>query len=254
MKKLSDIIQKIKDLESKSLEINTIVHLIIYPGIMINRWIRGRREGLLPPVTAVLLFFSIFVLSDDAIGARGNAGSEGLKVEILSESSVDEDGNETTTSMAPGLLGLMNDIFTWTHLYENPDKIDSKPKQIIATAESWVRSQGIFTFFGLFIVFYPAMAIVLRRRYTFRESAVVSAYLLCQLCILKVVTLLVTLGASSGPGLLVTAAFLTYDFHQLLDLGWRPSLRYAIKVGLLTAIILAVPLGLFATIVTLLYT
>lgn len=274
--------------ETNSLEINTFLKLLLKPGYLIRDYLSGRREGILPPVTAVLLFFSFYVLISDAFSynrrnhAIGNDDIEVGPVTFVtnkdSEISLGEDAAaQDTVALSSGQdiqdeavqqseeprntikykkeenmlanLGMFNfvdKVWTWFTLYEHPENIDSEMKQFVATAESWIRGQGVFSFLTDFLLFFPALCILLRKSFTIKQNAVVTAYILCQRCIFKIGSVLVTLGRSDSLGLLLGTVLLAFVFHQLLDIGWKQSLRKAILYWMVTIVVMIVLISPFA--------
>ncbi|MBO7476965.1 MAG: hypothetical protein J6U04_03415, partial [Salinivirgaceae bacterium] len=121
------------------------------------------------------------------------------------------------------------------HLDKNPDELDTRWKASLAAFEATMRSQGVTMFIGDLLLLWMAVFVGLRRKHGVRLAAAASmaAYMLCQVCFLKMFTMLFTFGRSLDAGVLLTMIVLMIDYHQILGVSYKRSLWLTIKTGLL---------------------
>ena len=124
------------------------------------------------------------------------------------------------------------------NLDKNPDKVDTRWKASLAAFEATMRSQGVTMFIGDLLLLWIAIFVGLRRKHGVRLAAAASmaAYMLCQVCFLKMFTMLFTFGRSLDAGVLLTFIVLMIDYHQILNVSYKRSLWLTIKTGLLYAV------------------
>ena len=241
----------------------TFSHLLLRPGYMMRDYVlRGQHERYLAPLTALLVFYSVFTLIV-AVVQPGNARNSVLD-QLLTEDIETEMGvtvNADTSSVqvdAENYIRVFAETFrnaiAVTRLDLHPDRADTPWKQSLAAIEGNLRSKGIPMFLGNFLLLWITLSIILRRhRIRPSGTAAVSAYVLCQYCIFMFLALLLSLGSSTELGGLLVALLLWIDYRQLLGVnGWKAA-RMVIKTGLyvllfltLFFVVLALVMGLVA--------
>lgn len=216
----------------------TFSHLLFRPGYMMRDYIlRGQHEHYLAPLTALLVYYSIFSLLLAVINPSASRESiyNGILTGIKSV-QVQEDSLFTWTNskLPPALLDAAHDAIVLPRLDQYPEEADTPWKQSLAAVEGNIRSKGIPLFLGGFLLLWLSMASLLKKyRISFSGAAAASAYIMCQFCLFMFLALLLTWGKSSELGFLLSALLLFIDYRQLLDLGNKPAFWLTVKTGLL---------------------
>lgn len=231
----------------------TIAQLIFRPGYLMRDYIlRGQHERYLAPLTALIVFYTVFSLALAVIkpgafkDSVGDSLYRGLRESLVREdnSEDEQDGQDEGTlnlqvdekngSRIVGILHVVADALVLTRLDLHPEAADAPWKQSLAALESDLRSKGIPLFLNSFIFLWLAMAILLRKyKISFSGAAAASAYFLCQYCVFMFLALLFTWGDSTKLGTLLTALLLFIDYRQLLGIGNRRAFWLTIKTGVL---------------------
>lgn len=247
----------------------TFIHLLLRPGYMIRDYINGKHDIYLAPIASLIIFYSFFAMVsavvspdygkntesafktdstttiyDDTIAFNltpGTSDDSAKKHNYTFTLDIDDDdyvpdsavmdwGNRTGKMILRGYYLLNLDKY--------PDKIDTRWKASLAAFETTMRSQGVTMFIGDLLLLWIAIFIGLRRKYSIRLDAAASmaAYMLCQVCFLKMFTMLFTFGRSLDAGILLTVIVLMIDYHQILNVSYKRSLWLTIKTGLLYAV------------------
>ena len=245
----------------------TFIHLMLRPGYMIRDYINGKHDIYLAPIASLIIFYSFFAMVsavvspdfgkdtepkiktdstttvlDDTVAINLMPGRSGdntkhrfkLVLDIdsedddaISDSSINAWGNRTGKMVMYGYVLLRLDKF--------PDKVDTRWKASLAAFEATMRSQGVTMFIDDLLLLWMAVFVGLRRKHGVRLAAAASmaAYMLCQVCFLKMSTMLFTFGRSLDAGVLLTMIVLMIDYHQILGVSYKRSLWLTIKTGLL---------------------
>ena len=249
----------------------TFIHLLLRPGYMIRDYINGKHDIYLAPIASLIIFYSFFamisamvspdygkstesvvktdsttIVYNDTIAFNltpGNSDDSAKHHFLLTldfdndddddhvlDSIVSDFGNRTSEMILNGYYLLNLDKY--------PDKIDARWKASLAAFETTMRSQGVTMFIGDLLLLWIAIFVGLRRKYSIRLDAAASmaAYMLCQICFLKMFTMLFTFGRSLDAGVLLTIIVLMIDYHQILNVSYKRSLWLTIKTGLLYAV------------------
>ncbi|MBO7433733.1 MAG: DUF3667 domain-containing protein [Salinivirgaceae bacterium] len=260
----------------------TFVHLMLRPGYMIRDYISGKHDKYMAPIAALIIFYS-FLAMVTAVVNPDLVKESGLQVKNDSTTTVVDD--TVAVNLMPGIsndstehhslsvtLDLDNDdvdienpYVLWglrtgkavlrgyelLHLDKYPDKVDTRWKESLAAFEATMSNQGVTMFICDLLLLWAAVYIGLRRKYGIRLAAAASmaAYMLCQICFLKMFTLLFTLGHSVDAGLALALIVLMIDYHQILNVSYKRSIWLSVKTGLLfTACFLAFVLSLVAVV------
>ena len=225
----------------------TFSHLLLRPGYMIRDYIRGQHERYLAPLTALIIFYAFFALVSSVLEPVQKKESDRLHrfEEVLSENQAQIDSLTDNSSWARLTQVAMNTsrmLFTgyvYLNLDTHPEMVKTQHQSSLAALEKTLRSQGIPLFAGQFILLWLAMAFVLRKyRQGMSAAAAASAYVLCQFSFFMLFAVLVSLGKSSSIGWSLMLVLLTVDLHQWLGVGWKRSLRLAIRTGICYILIL----------------
>lgn len=218
----------------------TFSHLLLRPGFMMRDYIlRGQHEQYLAPLTAMLVFFSIFTLllsvinpqlAKDSLSDRLIEALQSDKVQVQSDSTF---SNQKSAWVIDAVTSITYETLVLTRLDMHPEAADKPWKESLAAVERDIRSKGIPLFLGGFLLLWLTMAIVLKK-YGINSSgaAAASAYVMCQCCLFMLFSLVITLGRSTDLGLLLTALLLFIDYQQLLGIGNKETIRLTIKTGL----------------------
>ena len=246
----------------------TFVHLVLRPGYMIRDYISGKHNIYLAPLAALIIFYSFFTMISAVVNPEFGKKT-GLQVKNDSTTTVlndtvainllpgqsddstgrhsmsvtlDFDGSEEDFDNPYALWGLRIGRAVWRgyqllHLDQYPDKVDTRWKASLAAFEATMSNQGVTMFIGDLLLLWAAIFVSLRRKYGIRLSAAASmaAYILCQVCFLKMFTLLFTLGHSVDAGLMLAVIVLTVDYHQILNVSYKRSIWLTVKTALLYA-------------------
>lgn len=211
----------------------TFSHLLLRPGYMMRNYICGDHERYLAPFTSLIIFYAFFALISAVLAPVQQEPRTIPK--YLKEISVPDslEVENEVIRIASNTLSLLRTGYTYLHLDELPDEVDTQHESSIAALENTLRSQGIPLFFGKFILLWLAMAMALRKyKLGMSAYAAVSAYTLCQFSFFMLFAVLLTFGRSTSLSFLLMLALITVDLHQLLGIGYKKSLRRAIAIGI----------------------
>lgn len=211
----------------------TFSHLLLRPGYMMRNYICGDHERYLAPFTSLIIFYAFFALISAVLAPVQQEPRTIPK--YLKEISVPDslEVENEVIRIASNTLSLLRTGYTYLHLDELPDEVDTQHESSIAALESTLRSQGIPLFFGKFILLWLAMAMALKKyKLGMSAYAAVSAYTLCQFSFFMLFAVLFTFGRSTSLSFLLMLALITVDLNQLLGIGYKKSLRRAIAIGI----------------------
>ena len=228
----------------------TFVHLLLRPGYMIRDYIKGKHDIYLAPLTSLIIFYAFFSLvssiahpeyelkKQEAITAADTSkviyeGST-VKLSLTPEDSADvADFEEKINLKLKNVVEYANTIDILLHLDQHTEAIDSPKKASLAAFESAVRSQGINYFLGIFLILWPSMRIVLRKRAMgWAASATATAYVLCQFSFFMLFVLILSLGQKNEIGTFFMGLLIMIDYHQLLGINYGKSLWLTVKTGI----------------------
>ncbi len=223
----------------------TIADLVLRPGYLMRDYIhRGRHEQYLAPVTALLVFYSVFTLLTAVVqpGASRDVFGESL-LEATKEAQLDVQGKldaggrtideEQAERFISKLFLTLSRAILITRLDLYPEAADTPWKESLAAVEGDLRSKGIPLFLDGFLLLWLAMALLLRKyKVSVSGAAAASAYVLCQYCVFMFLALLVTFGRSSRLGFLIMGVLLFIDYRQWLQVGTRKALGLTVETGL----------------------
>ncbi|MBO4427516.1 MAG: DUF3667 domain-containing protein [Bacteroidales bacterium] len=216
----------------------TFSHLLLRPGYMMRDYImRGQHERYLSPITALLVFFSVFTLIVAIVKPGAAKESVGVSlIKAIDEMIVESDSTDrdsTTFKATKAIFSTMKDALVLTRLDLFPEEADTPLKQSIAAVEGDLRGKGIPLFLSNFLLMWLSLGILLRKRnISFSGAAAASAYILCQFCIFMFFALIFSFGRSTDLGILVIGILLFIDFRQLLGVQNREAFRLTVKTGL----------------------
>ena len=211
---------------------------------MIRDYIRGDHERYLAPLTSLIIFYAFFALVSAVLAP---VQQEPRKIpEFLEEINVTDqvelelqDMNPTPTQrqeatrIISNTLKLLKTGYTYLHLDELPDEVDTQHESSIAALESTLRSQGIPLFFGKFLLLWLAMSMALRKyKLGMSAHAAIAAYVLCQFSFFMLFAVLFTLGRSTSVSALLMGALLAVDLRQLLGINYKKSILRALAAGI----------------------
>ena len=235
----------------------TFSHLLLRPGYMMRDYIlRGQHERYLAPLTALLVFYSVFslllaIVQPDIGGDRlGDNVRKNIREITVQGDSIRSERSQQAIRTANILLQTVGQAVTLTRLDKYPQDADTRWKQSLAAFERELRSKGFYLFLDNFLFLWLAMAIVLRKKgVRMSGAAAASAYVLCQYCIFMFLALILTWGKTTELSMLLMALLLFIDYRQMLGLNNKASfwltVRTGIAIGLLElALILALALVL----------
>lgn len=240
----------------------TISQLVFRPGYMMRDYVvKGDHEHYLAPLTALLVFFSVFTLLLSIL-QPAEAGRSFFKQVIdsseteftfVQDSTVVQGETLSLEARANELGKKIREIVVLAHLDSYPEKADKPWKKSLAAFESNLRSKGVQMFLGNFLWLWLLLWVMLRKKYqiSFSGAAAISAYILCQLCIFNMLWLLVTFGKHHNPSLLFCAILLVIDYHQLLGVPYKKAVRLTLKTGLLYVLYLILLIFLIALVASL---
>lgn len=141
----------------------TFSHLLLRPGYMMRNYICGDHERYLAPFTSLIIFYAFFALISAVLAPVQQEPRTIPK--YLKEISVPDslEVENEVIRIASNTLSLLRTGYTYLHLDELPDEVDTQHESSIAALENTLRSQGIPLFFGKFILLWLAMAMALRK-------------------------------------------------------------------------------------------
>ena len=245
----------------------TFVHLLLRPGYMIRDYIKGKHDIYLAPLTSLIIFYAFFSLvssiahpeyelkKQEAITAADSSkviyeGST-VKLSLTPEDSADvADFEEKINLKLKNVVEYANTIDILLHLDQHTEAIDSPKKASLAAFESAVRSQGINYFLGIFLILWPSMRIVLRKRAMgWAASATATAYVLCQFSFFMLFVLILSLGQKNEIGTLFMGLLIMIDYHQLLGINYGKSLWLTVKTGIWCALLIFLLIMILSVIV-----
>lgn len=217
----------------------TFSHLLLRPGYMMRDYIlRGQHERYLSPITALLVFFSVFTFIVAVVQPSPKRNLDSTMRDAIDDDIEFSVGSDSTKN-ARGEAFLMKLIQTGTDGYIllnldlYPDAVDTPWKASLAAVESDLRAKGFHLFIGSFLLLWISMSFLLRKRgISVSGAAAAAAYVLCQYCIFKFLALLLSLGENAKLGLLLMGILLFMDYQQMLGLGNRPAIKLTIKTGI----------------------
>lgn len=222
----------------------TISQLVFRPGYMMRDYVvKGDHEHYLAPLTALLVFFSVFTLLLSILQPaqaersffKQIVDSSETEFTFSSDSTLTRADSLTLEARANQIGKAVREFVVLAHLDSYPDKADKPWKKSLAAFESNLRSKGVQMFLGNFLWLWLLLWVMLRKKYhiSFSGAAAISAYMLCQLCVFKMLWLLVTFGKHSDPSILFCAILLVIDYHQLLGVPYKTAARLTLRTGLL---------------------
>lgn len=236
----------------------TISHLLLRPGYMLRDYIfRGQHERYLSPITALLVFYSLFTLLVAVVNpTQSRKGfSDGLLDAMKGEVTVDGDLDLNGTSvqldstdlegrsgeLAKKLLQTVATSIVYTQLDLYPEAVDAPWKESLAAIEGDLRSKGIPMFLGNFLMLWLAMAWLLKKKHGVSVSgaAAASGFVLCQFCVFMLLALLLSFGKNSEIGVIVMGILLFIDYRQWLGIKTWPAVKLTVKTGLVYALVCA---------------
>lgn len=236
----------------------TISHLLLRPGYMLRDYIfRGQHERYLSPITALLVFYSVFTLLVAVVNPTqsskgfGDGLLEAMSGDVdttttlaLSGASVRLDSTDLEGSggkFAKTLLQTVATSMVYTHLDLYPEAVDAPWKESLAAIEGDLRSKGIPMFLGNFLMLWLAMAWLLKKKHGVSVSgaAAASGYVLCQFCVFMFLALLFSFGKNSEIGVIVMGLLLFVDYRQWLGIKAWPAVKLTVKTGLVYALVCA---------------
>ena len=217
----------------------TFSHLLLRPGFMLRDYIRrGQHERYLSPITALLVFYSLFTLIVAIIQPQvdkrpfGNEIVESIgNIETALDDAKVE--NEKRKTLVLTVFRTVTRAIVLTHLDQYPEAVDTPWEASLAAVEGNLRSKGIPMFMGNFLLLWLAMSLLLRKKgVSVSGAAAASAFVLCQFCIFMFLSLLLSFGQSTELGILLMGALLFIDYRQWLGLSNRPACWLTVKTGL----------------------
>ena len=210
----------------------TFSHLLLRPGYMMRDYIlRGQHERYLSPITALLVFYSVFTLITAVIPHKLEADSDSEEKANHVEMTVTLDDSDSPLEKDLGVT--LNQLWELFNLDQHPEAVDTPWKTSLAAIEGDLRSKGFYLFIGYFLLLWISMSFLLRKYgISVSGAAAASAYVLCQYCIFKFLTLLLSLGENAKLGILLTGILLFIDYRQMLAIGNRKAVKLTIKTGL----------------------
>ncbi len=259
----------------------TFIHLVLRPGYMIRDYISGKHDIYMAPIASLIIFYSFFtmvsavvkpdfkqaesqvktdsatIVYDDTVAISLTPGNSNDTAQSHNYTfSFDLGGDDAVTDSVISAWGnrtgkMVLHGYQLLHLDKYPDKVDTRWKASLAAFEATMRNQGVTMFIGDFLLLWMAVFVGLRRKYGVRLAAAASmaGYMLCQVCFLRMFTMLFTFGRSLDAGVLLTMLVLMIDYHQILGVSYKRSFLLTIKTGLLyAACLMAVILLLLAVV------
>ena len=259
----------------------TFIHLVLRPGYMIRDYISGKHDIYMAPIASLIIFYSFFtmvsavvnpdfkqaesqvktdsatIVYDDTVAISLTPGNSNDTAQSHNYTfSFDLGGDDAVTDTVISAWGnrtgkMVLHGYQLLHLDKYPDKVDTRWKASLAAFEATMRNQGVTMFIGDLLLLWVAVFVGLRRKYGIRLAAAASmaGYMLCQVCFLRMFTMLFTFGRSLDAGVLLTMLVLMIDYHQILGVSYKRSFLLTIKTGLLYAACLMVVILLLLAVV-----
>ena len=259
----------------------TFIHLVLRPGYMIRDYINGKHDIYMAPIASLIIFYSFFtmvsavvnpdfkqaesqvktdsttIVYDDTVAISLTPGNSNDTAQSHNYTfSFDLGGDDTVTDSVISAWGnrtgkMVLHGYQLLHLDKYPDKVDTRWKASLAAFEATMRNQGVTMFIGDLLLLWMAVFVGLRRKYGIKLAAAASmaGYMLCQVCFLRMFTMLFTFGRSLDAGVLFTMLVLMIDYHQILGVSYKRSFLLTIKTGLLYAACLMVVILLLLAVV-----
>lgn len=219
----------------------TFSHLLLRPGYMMRDYIlRGQHERYLSPITALLVFYSVFTLIVAVVQPRTterhldkNVIQESISDNIEIKVGIDSTESGRGETFFRTLIQTALDGVVLINLDQYPEAVDTPWKASLAAVESDLRSKGLHLFLGSFLLLWISMSLLLRKRgISVSGAAAAAAYVLCQYCIFKFLAVLLSFGENAKLGLLLMGVLLFVDYQQMLGLGNRQAIKLTIKTGI----------------------
>lgn len=236
----------------------TISHLLMRPGYMLRDYIfRGQHERYLSPITALLVFYSVFTLLVAVVNPTqsrkgfGDGLLDAMKGEVTVDGDLDLNGTSVqldstdlegrSGELAKKLLQTVATSIVYTQLDLYPEAVDAPWKESLAAIEGDLRSKGIPMFLGNFLMLWLAMAWLLKKKHGVSVSgaAAASGFVLCQFCVFMLLALLLSFGKNSEIGVIVMGILLFIDYRQWLGIKTWPAVKLTVKTGLVYALVCA---------------
>ena len=219
----------------------TFTHLLFRPGYMMRDYIkRGQHERYLAPLTALLVFYSVFSLLL-AILNPAAARDPGYTLRSDKDDLVIESDNDSldqrSETIIRSLASISRDVIVLPRLDLHPEEVDTPWKESLAALEGNLRGKGIPLFLGGFLLLWFSMSVLLRKYdISFSGAAAASAFVMCQSCLFLLLALLISFGRSTRLGLLFSALLLFIDYRQFLQIGNKKALELTVKTGIWIAV------------------
>ncbi len=259
----------------------TFIHLVLRPGYMIRDYISGKHDIYMAPIASLIIFYSFFTMVSAVVNPDFKQAESQVKTDsttIVYDDTVainltqgisndtapkhdytfsfDLGGDDAVTDTVISAWGnrtgkMFLHGYQLLHLDKYPDKVDTRWKASLAAFEATMRNQGVTMFIGDLLLLWMAVFVGLRRKYGIKLAAAASmaGYMLCQVCFLRMFTMLFTFGRSLDAGVLLTMLVLMIDYRQILGVSYKRSFLLTIKTGLLYAACLMVVILLLLAVV-----
>ena len=214
----------------------TFSHLFLRPGYMMRDYIfRGQHERYLSPITALLVYYSVFTLIVAVVQPKTERNNIDVDVSDKVEVRIDADStaSQRTENLVKSFVVAYRDATVLMNLDQYPEAVDAPWKASLAAVESDLRGKGIPLFLGSFMLLWISLSLLLRKRgVSVSGAAAAAAFILCQYCIFKFLALLLSFGEKAELGLLLMGILLFIDYRQMLGLGKRKALKLTVKTGI----------------------
>ena len=214
----------------------TFQQLLLRPGYMIRDYISGQHERYLAPLTALIIFYAFFALISSVLQPIQQDPRKLIDEHItvaMEEAMEGQEDNIARERLLYRTVLIVQKGYTYLHLDQFPEEVDTKHEAALAAFEGRLRSQGIPLFLSDFIILWLAMCIALRR-YKLGGSACAAcaAYVLCQFSFFMLFALLLSWGKKASINAVLMLILLTIDYHQLLGVKWKKSIGRALATGI----------------------
>lgn len=214
----------------------TISHLLLRPGYMMRDYIkRGRHERYLSPITALLVFYSVFTLIVAVVQPKTEKKHIGMDISDDTEVKINTDSTDSkrAENLIKTFVLAYREGTVLMNLDQYPEEVDAPWKASLAAVESDLRGKGIPLFLGSFLLLWISLSLLLRKHgISVSGAAAAAAFILCQYCIFKFLALLLSFGEKAELGLLLIGILLFIDYRQMLCLGKRKALKLTVKTGI----------------------